>query len=192
MGHVHACLSLNINIQITFHTNNTLHDILKTRTNNTNTHMRSGIYQLECQTCHLSYIGQTGRRLEQRYKEPTRYITSNKAQSAYALHILHNQHEQGPMNIAVSLLHPVDRNLRMNSLKTSAFSFSKNITRSSTNNLRKKQNSSLTSSTIHNSSTHAHEPISLSHLMFYFSSVRTVDTTSPHYKVRNILTTILT
>jgi hypothetical protein len=74
-------LSLNINIQITFHTNNTLHDILKTRTNNTNKHVRSGIYQLQCQTCHLLYIGQTGRRIEQRYKEPTRYITSNKPQS---------------------------------------------------------------------------------------------------------------
>jgi len=44
---------------------------------NTNTYMRSGIYQLQSQTCHLSYIGQTGRRLEQRYKEHTRYITSN-------------------------------------------------------------------------------------------------------------------
>jgi hypothetical protein len=89
----------------------------KTRTNNSNTYVLSGIYQLQCHTCRLSYVGQTGRRPEQRYKEPTRYVTSNKPQSAYALHILHNQHEYGSMNFAMSLLHPIDRNLRMNSLE---------------------------------------------------------------------------
>jgi len=50
----------NTNTQITFRTNNTIYVILKIRTNSTNTYMRSGIYQLQCQTCHLSYIGQTG------------------------------------------------------------------------------------------------------------------------------------
>ena len=86
-------LSLNINIKITFRTNNTIHDIHKTRKNKNSTYMLSGIYQLQFHTCHLSYVGQTDRRLEQRYKEPTRYIASNKPQSAYALHILHSQHE---------------------------------------------------------------------------------------------------
>jgi hypothetical protein len=105
------------NIQITFSTNNTIHDILKPRTNNANTHMRSGIYQLQCQTCHLSYIGQTVRGLEQRYKERIRYIKSNNRQSAYAFQILHNQHDYGPWNVTVSLLHPVNKNRRMNSLE---------------------------------------------------------------------------
>ena len=65
------------NIQITFHTNNTLHDILKTRSSNTSTYMRIGIYQLQCHTCYVLYIGQTDQRLEQSYKEQARYINSN-------------------------------------------------------------------------------------------------------------------
>lgn len=36
----------NTNIKITFHTNNTNCDVLKTHINNTNTYMCSGIYQL--------------------------------------------------------------------------------------------------------------------------------------------------
>jgi Mrp family chromosome partitioning ATPase len=65
------------NIHITFRTNNTVNDMLKTRTNNTNTDVRSDIYQLHCHTCHHYYTGQIGRRLEQRYKEHIIYVTSN-------------------------------------------------------------------------------------------------------------------
>jgi hypothetical protein len=56
------------NIQITFRTNNITHDIINTRTNNTNTYMRCDIYQLQCHTCYHYYIGQTDRRLEQDIK----------------------------------------------------------------------------------------------------------------------------
>jgi len=96
----------NTNIQITFCTSNTIHDILKTQTNNTNTYMHSGIYQLQYHTCHLSYLGQTGQCLEQRYKECIRYITSSNPQSAYALYILHSKHKYGPMNVTLSLTPP--------------------------------------------------------------------------------------
>jgi len=53
--------------------------------------------------------------LEQRYKEHIRYITSSNSQLAYALHILHSKHEYGPMNITMSLFHPVHKSRRMNS-----------------------------------------------------------------------------
>ena len=42
-------------------------------------------------------MGQTSRNLKQRYKEHIRYIKNNNPQSAYALHILNNQHEYGPI-----------------------------------------------------------------------------------------------
>jgi len=54
-------------IQTTFRTNNTIQYILKTLTNNTNTYMRSDIYQLQCHTWHHYYIGLTANLLEQRY-----------------------------------------------------------------------------------------------------------------------------
>jgi len=50
----------SVNTQIPFCTNNTIRDILKTLTNNTNTYMRNDIYQLQCHTCHNYYLGQAG------------------------------------------------------------------------------------------------------------------------------------
>jgi hypothetical protein len=42
---------------------------------------------LQCQTCELSWIGQTCCCLEQRYKEHIRYITSSEPQYEYPPHI---------------------------------------------------------------------------------------------------------
>jgi len=53
----------------------------------------SGIYKITCNTCKLAYIGQTSRNLKQRYQEHIRYIWNDDPQSAYAQHILNNQHE---------------------------------------------------------------------------------------------------
>jgi len=58
-------------------------------------------------TCNKAYVGQTSQNLRQRYKEHTRYIKNNNLQSAYALHILNNQHEYGPMEKTMTLLKPV-------------------------------------------------------------------------------------
>jgi len=68
---------------------------------------RSGIYKLTCMTCIKAYVGQTSQNLNQHYKEHTRYIKNRNPQSAYALHILNNQHEHGPMEKTVTLLKPV-------------------------------------------------------------------------------------
>ena len=70
----------------------------------TQEHNKSGVYALTCNTCKQAYIGQTSRNLKQRYQEHTRYIRNNDPQSAYALHILKNQHEYGPMNDTMTLL----------------------------------------------------------------------------------------
>jgi len=43
----------------------------------------------------MSYIGQTSRHLTQRYREHIGYVRNNDPQSAYAQHILRNQHEYG-------------------------------------------------------------------------------------------------
>jgi len=58
-------------------------------------------------TCIKAYVGQTSQNLNQHYKEHTRYIKNRNPQSAYALHILNNQHEHGPMEKTVTLLKPV-------------------------------------------------------------------------------------
>ena len=58
-------------------------------------------------TCNKVYVSQTSRSLKQRYKEHTHYIKSNNPQSAYALHILHSQHEYGPIEKTLTLLKPL-------------------------------------------------------------------------------------
>jgi len=49
-------------------------------------------------------VGQTSRSLIIRYKEHIRYVRSNNPQSEYALHILENRHEYGPMDNTMILL----------------------------------------------------------------------------------------
>ena len=57
----------------------------------------------------MSYIGQTSHSLKQRYQEHIRYIKHNKPQSAYALHILNNKHECGPIKDTMALLKHIDK-----------------------------------------------------------------------------------
>jgi len=52
-------------------------------------------------------VVQNSRSLRQRYKEHTRYIKNNPL-SAYALHILNNQHEYGPLEKTMTLLKPLN------------------------------------------------------------------------------------
>jgi hypothetical protein len=67
----------------------------------------SGIYELTCMTCNKAYVCLTSRNLKQCYKEHTRYIKNNNPQSAYALHILNNQHEYGPIEKTMTHLKPL-------------------------------------------------------------------------------------
>ena len=57
-----------------------------------------------CNTCNLSYIGQTSRNLKTRYNEHVRHIKNNNPQSAYAHHILNNRHEFGTIENTMTLL----------------------------------------------------------------------------------------
>jgi hypothetical protein len=61
-----------------------------------------------------SYVGQTGRSLEIRHKEDTRYIKTNNPVSAYALLILNNKHECGNIKQTIELLKPCNKGVKMN------------------------------------------------------------------------------
>jgi hypothetical protein len=52
------------------------------------------------------YIGQTGRDIKTRYKEHVSYIKSKKDKSRYALHILQENHEYGPIDKIMNILKP--------------------------------------------------------------------------------------
>jgi hypothetical protein len=53
-------------------------------------------------------VGQTSQSLKLRYQEHICYIKNNNPQSAYALHILQNCHEYGPINQTMHLLKPIN------------------------------------------------------------------------------------
>jgi len=57
----------------------------------------------------MSYIGQTSCDLTQRYHEHICYIRNNDPQSAYAQHILRNQHEYGTITDTMTLLKPMHK-----------------------------------------------------------------------------------
>ena len=63
----------------------------------------SGIYKLKCKTCNNLYVGQTGKSIKIRYREHTGYIKTSNPTSAYALHILNNEHEYGNADQIIQL-----------------------------------------------------------------------------------------
>jgi hypothetical protein len=91
----------NTNLKISFRVSITTQNILKTYTQTTDIYRNSGIISLGCNS---HYVGQTGRNLTARFLEHTRYIKKNELKSAYALHILNNQHEYGPIQDTMHLL----------------------------------------------------------------------------------------
>jgi len=60
------------------------------------------------------YVGQSGRSINVRHKEHVKYIRTNNPQSAYALHILQNRHEYGPIVDTLQLLKTCSNGTHMN------------------------------------------------------------------------------
>ena len=109
--HIHKITNLfkHTNIKIAFRCNNTIAQLTKPpNVHKIPPHNNWGIYQLTCNSCKLSYLGQTSRSLKIRYQEHIRYIRNNNSQSAYAQHILCNQHECSMMNNLMTLLKPLN------------------------------------------------------------------------------------
>jgi len=97
-------------INTAFKNTNTIQQYTKPRTIDKNQdYNTSRIYKLTCNTCKMSYIGQTSRYLNQRYREHMRYIRNNDPQSAYAQHILQNLYEYGSITDTMSLLKPIHK-----------------------------------------------------------------------------------
>jgi len=55
-------------------------------------------------TSNKAYVGQSGRYIDIRQKEPIRYIRINNPQSVYAMHILQNRLEYGTTESTLQLL----------------------------------------------------------------------------------------
>jgi hypothetical protein len=89
--HIRALMNIftSTNIQITYKPDTKISKLLMSNKELPNKMLNSGIYELMCQTCNYAYVGQTSRELHTSYKE---HIRNNDPKSAYAQHILDNQH----------------------------------------------------------------------------------------------------
>jgi hypothetical protein len=95
----------NINIRIAYKTKNTIQNHLQPKISNIDKYNKRGINKMRCNSCQLSYIGQTGRNFKARYKEHIRSIRINNPNTKYAQHILDTQHEYGPIANIMDILH---------------------------------------------------------------------------------------
>ena len=99
----------NTNIRIVYKCRNTIAKLIKPpKDQHKPPHSKWGIYQLTCNKCNLSYVGQTSRSLSIHIRQHVRYIRYNNSQSTYTLHILQNQHEYGQMNRTMTLFKPLN------------------------------------------------------------------------------------
>jgi len=116
MHHLDSWIKIDqLDVRIAYKCHSTIANLIKPpRDHHTPPHNKWGIYQLTCNTCNPSYVGQTSRSLNICFQEHIRYIRYNNPQSPYALHILQNQHEYGQMNSTMTLLKPLNNpNLRL-------------------------------------------------------------------------------
>lgn len=83
----------NAELMVSFKAKNKIKNILgnpKTKLENTS---KSGIYQIQCDSCEMKYVGQTKRNIKTRFKEHTSHITHNRPEkSAIAKHCLETDH----------------------------------------------------------------------------------------------------
>ena len=101
-------------VKIAFHPTNTIFQQLTQKPKNNNS---SGMYQLKCNSCNRTYVGQSCRAMFLRHKEHLRYVKNNNNNnpiSTYAMHILHNRHQYGPADETLKLLKPCNKGTKMN------------------------------------------------------------------------------
>lgn len=98
---VYKCITYNRNIAhkitktlrkvgiILTHKSKSISNILNNAKSNTNKLEKSGVYQIQCDQCRTSYIGQTQRALKQRLKE---HLRINNDNSSFAQHLREYKH----------------------------------------------------------------------------------------------------
>jgi hypothetical protein len=103
----------NIPLCITFKATNTIFCQLR-QLHHATSDSSSSIYGLKCATCQKLYVGQSGRSITIRYRKQARYIRTNTPHSAYAMHILNNQHEYSPSEYTLQMSKPRHKGTLMN------------------------------------------------------------------------------
>ncbi|XP_052746613.1 uncharacterized protein LOC128199716 [Bicyclus anynana] len=99
-------------INVAFRTNNSLKNICNGKDKLEKQH-KSGVYKLQCSECNATYIGQTGRNFDTRYKEHISAVRNDRPQrSHFAKHLLDTGHKLAD-NHMYDILHTCNKGLRL-------------------------------------------------------------------------------
>lgn len=94
------------NINIAFSTDNKVGSLLIHNIQKFNQHQESGVYRLSCSDCDAVYIGQTGRKLEIRFREHVALDRRDIAdKSNFAAHLINSGHTPPDLTSQLKLLH---------------------------------------------------------------------------------------
>lgn len=106
------------NFKIAYRTNQNLKRKLHNNNNNNIDKMEgNGIYKLTCNDCKKVYIGQTGRKFKQRFKEHVNDFRYNGTRSSYAKHLLSTGHRIDNIDNTLEILHNYKKGNRLNILE---------------------------------------------------------------------------
>jgi hypothetical protein len=93
----------NYNVDIAWHTNNSLEQHLSIKRQNGDQYDHCGIYKLRLE-CGGAYVGQTGRKFRTRYKEHMRDIRNNNEKTGYSHHIQSTGHAYGTLEDTLQIV----------------------------------------------------------------------------------------
>jgi hypothetical protein len=93
------------NLQMAYHTSNTLRKHLCYSNTQQDKFTNSGVYKLTCPDCNKAYIGQTGRNFYARYDEHKRAFRYNTLLSKFAKHLIEHGHAFENIESTMEVLH---------------------------------------------------------------------------------------
>jgi len=95
----------NTNVKVAYRTKNNLGKLLKLqKIPKPDKYEKSGVYQLECITCHKKYTGQTGRPFRVRYREHYNDFKYANNRSTFSQHVINEGHSLGPMDEIMNVI----------------------------------------------------------------------------------------
>jgi len=97
------------NVTVAYKTSNKLSSLLKEKKHSRNDIEGTGVYKIVCDECPSYYIGQTTRSFAVRFKEHLPHNKSSISKSAFASHLVDNNHSYTGINENLQILHKCGR-----------------------------------------------------------------------------------
>jgi len=96
----------NTNVKVAYRTKNNLGKFLiPQKTPKPEKYEKSGVYQLECLTCHKIYTGQTGRPFRVRYREYYNHFKYSNNRSIFVQHVINEGHSFGTIDETMNIIY---------------------------------------------------------------------------------------